>query len=1023
MKKSYLSKRNLTWMIRKGLNRHKTARALGFVLFILLTVQFSMAQTAINWTGLIDSDASKSVNWDPQLTPPGNILNIDSAYKFTNLPVYNVASSITLYQISPAFTSQFEINVAKDSVVDVNGSSSAHLYGHGRFTKGGEGLLTFRANIYLESIEDTVNVNNGTLEIRSSLLMGTKTGSSGGYLNISGNGVVYSKGTWAPGRFATDTLQSVITITDNGRLEVSSTYPTDWSNDAKTYVAKNQIKSTPDREIIVEFDNEINRTIVYSRDKMAFLVEPAETQNIEAKTDGEILRILKTDGLASMNSLTWKYSTTSGSGYVSFPTAQTGDTLVPNFNDPGTFFVVCIGDNGTTTDTTSEIKFIVSSDKVHVTPDGPQKIKLGQEPYMLTVTEDEKATSRQWVYSTTLDGTFEAFVPDMTDSVITPVFDEVGTYYVMCRSVISGTSYETKQVEITVTPESEWSDIRWLGTYSNEAGDVRNWYPHAPLYKNTLTIDPNDYVNEPILTTSGNDTIGNLGIQPGASFTLNKPEGDVLYRGSDHYLTGHLLVKSGSYVLSGRIRADNNDGIIDISGGSIEMKTDFIVGQNNGPAGGLINIFGNGIIDAGGQIWRFATDTTRSVITIWDNGKLIIHNSDTSSVKTWISKNQLKTLEDWELVVNYNPGDTTIIITAFDPNAISVSPTAKQTLAIDEPASELAASNTAIYDSLIWKYSTSVGGDLTAFEPAIHDTFAAPSFSEAGTYYVVCVGMNDTLTKVSNAIQILVPGVTVSPADKQVSMVKISSVDLEVSELPEADSRKWKYATTPGGPYAQDVPPSGFSGKIYAVTFNTTGTNYIVCESTYGTKVIQSNEVEVEVIDIQVAPSVKQTISKNTDGKTIAVTETGSVDSREWMYSTTPGEGYVSFDPAQTSTDYTPNFPQPGTYYVACATVFSGVTMYSKDVTILVTGDIGVNNTDINNLAVYPNPTTGKFVINEETTGNYRIDVYNSQGKIILSDVFNGNEGPQEFMLDKKGIYVVNLVAQDYIKTTKLIVE
>jgi hypothetical protein len=174
---------------------------------------------------------------------------------------------------------------------------------------------------------------------------------------------------------------------------------------------------------------------------------------------------------------------------------------------------------------------------------------------------------------------------------------------------------------------------------------------------------------------------------------------------------------------------------------------------------------------------------------------------------------------------------------------------------------------------------------------------------------------------------------------------------------------------------------------------------------------------------MSVSPTAVQSIPVNTDGNTISVTETGTVDSREWMYTTTSGEGYISFTPAETGTDYTPNFATPGTYYVTCATVFSEVTKYSEEVTITVTSTSGIDNTELNTLAVYPNPTTGKFRIQEEINSKYRVDVYNNLGKLVLSEDYNGIDGVQEFSLDNKGIYVINLVTPTYTKTTKLIVE
>jgi plastocyanin len=251
--------------------------------------------------------------------------------------------------------------------------------------------------------------------------------------------------------------------------------------------------------------------------------------------------------------------------------------------------------------------------------------------------------------------------------------------------------------------------------------------------------------------------------------------------------------------------------------------------------------------------------------------------------------------------------------------------------------------------------------------------------------------------------------------------IGVPTVEFEVTESPDPIRRVWQYATTSGGSYSSTTPE--INATTYTANFPATGVYYIVCNSEYESKNIFSNEVELEVVNIELSPSSNQTINMNTDGTTISVTETGSVDSREWMYTTTSGDGYTSFDQSETGTSYTPNFASAGTYYVVCATVFSGVTIYSDEISVTVSGNPGINNTELNNLAVYPNPTTGKFRIQEELNGKYRVDAYNSQGKLVLSEEYNGLDGAQEFSLNDKGIYVINLVTPDYIKTTKLIVE
>lgn len=67
-------------------------------------------------------------------------------------------------------------------------------------------------------------------------------------------------------------------------------------------------------------------------------IAPTAIQNIYVNANGTQLTAT-TQG--TYTSREWKYSTTSGSGYVSFATPQTGTTYTPNFNAANTYYVVC----------------------------------------------------------------------------------------------------------------------------------------------------------------------------------------------------------------------------------------------------------------------------------------------------------------------------------------------------------------------------------------------------------------------------------------------------------------------------------------------------------------------------------------------------------------------------------------------------------------------------------------------------------------------------------------------------------
>lgn len=98
-------------------------------------------------------------------------------------------------------------------------------------------------------------------------------------------------------------------------------------------------------------------------------ISPVSTQNINAGVNGTTLTANESPSAAT--SREWKYSTVSGSGYVSFGTAQTGTTYTPNFAAAGTYYVVCVSNFAGDIITSNEVQINVGTASVG-------ELKLGQ---------------------------------------------------------------------------------------------------------------------------------------------------------------------------------------------------------------------------------------------------------------------------------------------------------------------------------------------------------------------------------------------------------------------------------------------------------------------------------------------------------------------------------------------------------------------------------------------------------------------------------------------------------------------
>lgn len=174
-------------------------------------------------------------------------------------------------------------------------------------------------------------------------------------------------------------------------------------------------------------------------------IAPTAAQTIAANTNGTALMATET---ATMDSRVWKYATTSGGAYTNFTPSQTGTSYTPNFANAGSYYVVCESTVGTLSTISNEVNVTVV--KNQVAPAGTQSLLVGITGTTLTVTETPAGTSREWKFSTTAGGPYNAFAPVQTGSTYDPVFNTPGTYYVVCQSEISGVSATSNEVIISV---------------------------------------------------------------------------------------------------------------------------------------------------------------------------------------------------------------------------------------------------------------------------------------------------------------------------------------------------------------------------------------------------------------------------------------------------------------------------------------------------------------------------------------------------------------------------------------------
>lgn len=155
----------------------------------------------------------------------------------------------------------------------------------------------------------------------------------------------------ASGSFANPVTIGSANGTTSGNINASIDHTTVTGTGYRIRV----ISSNP---ALIGSDNGVNLVV----DQFSNSVSPDTVQHLLYNTNGTTLSVTASQTATQE----WKYSTTSGSGYLSFATAETGNTYTPNFATPGTYYVVAVSKNTYNDETTSNEVQIEVSNGTHI---------------------------------------------------------------------------------------------------------------------------------------------------------------------------------------------------------------------------------------------------------------------------------------------------------------------------------------------------------------------------------------------------------------------------------------------------------------------------------------------------------------------------------------------------------------------------------------------------------------------------------------------------------------------------------
>ncbi len=569
-------------------------------------------------------------------------------------------------------------------------------------------------------------------------------------------------------------------------------------------------------------------------------IAPASAQTIAANTNGTMLTVTETPAATSRE---WKYSTTSGSGYQSFGTPQTGTTYSPNFASAGTYYVVAVSTYpGALTVTSNEVAVTVVSNSI--APTASQSILVGVNGTQLTVTETPAAISREWKYTTTSGSGYQSFGIPQTGTTYTPNFNTAGTYYIVCQSVINSVTATSNEVLVSV------------GNATISTGTITG----SPFLFSANAPDAS--VNVPF-TTSGTFNNGNV-------FTaqLSDATGSFATPVNIGTLTGttsgtisatipHTTAAGTAY----RVRVISDNPVVLGS----DNGTDLTVDQfNNSIAPTTTQTIMHGVNGTGIAVFASQTSTQEwKYTTTSGSGYVSFNPAETGSSYTpsfaipgtyyvvAVSKNQYNDeVTSSEVQIDVTNGSA-ITTSAVSGSPFDVSPNMAAPVTINF-TSDAVFNAGNVFTAQLSDYAGSFASPVT-IGTLNGATIGAISASIPGTttgssaYRIRVVSSDPAITGSDNGSDLTVVPFenSIAPLDTQRLGQGQSGTALAVTES-QAATHTWKYSEVSGLGYTGFAPAQ--TGPTYTPVFNLISTYYVICESKNSANdVVTSQEVVVIV--------------------------------------------------------------------------------------------------------------------------------------------------------------------------------
>lgn len=389
-------------------------------------------------------------------------------------------------------------------------------------------------------------------------------------------------------------------------------------------------------------------------------------------------------------------------------------------------------------------------------------------------------------------------------------------------------------------------------------------------------------------------------------------------------------------------------------------------------------------------------------------------------------------------VVGSNPSitgsdnGTDIIVSQY---ANTVSPNTDQNLTVGASGTAITVAENQVSLSRKWQYTTTSGSGYMDFAPTETGMTYIPSFNQVGTFYVVALSTNvygdevmseEVTVNVTNGTDITTSTVFGSPINLSPSanvVIPVSFTSNVVFDPGNVFTAELSDAT---GDFSSPTVVGTLNGAtIDAVDASipvgtAAGTGYRIRITSSSPAIVGTecdNDIIVDQFSNTIGGTTNQTIAENSWGDEITISES-QVSTREWKYSTTSGSGYQSFVPAETNTNYYPNFSAEGTYYVVCESenVQWGDMVTSGEAVIIVDNSVGIDENGNDQISI--TSFNGEIRVNGPVKGS-KFQVINMNGQVVFNGQLNSNTEVIPTDLPE-GIYMFNLINENTSHSGKL---